>query len=474
MGVFVGMGIAARLAEEGHEHQPPGVEAGEQRGDDQRPEGESAFGGIGALDDRVLREEAGKADVGQRDAHPRQRQRADHHRPEGQRDLAPEVAVIAHVLLMVHGGDHRARPEKQQRLEEGVRQQVEHGHRIDAHAGGHEHVTQLRAGGIGDHPLDVVLHQAHGRGEEGGGRADVDDEHLGLGGVFEQRRHAHHQEHPGGDHGGGVDQRRNRRRAFHGIRQPGVQEQLRRLAHGADEQQEGQQVGRVPIRPEEVDPGLGQHRAGGEYVVETDRIHHPEQAEDAQGEAEVPHPVDDEGLDRGGICRGLAVVEADQQVGGHAHTFPAEEHLQQVVGGDQHQHGKGEEREIGEEPGPVAFVFVEILVMGHVPHRVEVHEAGNRRHHDQHDRGQPVHADRPVGGQRAALDPAHDLDLLGGAGIEGQEDDPAEGRREEQQPRGDPLRGLVADQPPAEACDDRADQRGKEDDGFHFLTPSSR
>ena len=45
-------------------------------------------------------------------------------------------------------------------------------------------------------------------------------------------------EDAGGDHGGGVDQRRDRRRAFHRVRQPDVQEELRRLAHRADEQQQ--------------------------------------------------------------------------------------------------------------------------------------------------------------------------------------------------------------------------------------------
>ena len=53
---------------------------------------------------------------------------------------------------------------------------------------------------------------------------------------LEQRRHARHHEDAGGHHRRGVDQRRDRRRAFHRIRQPDVQRHLRRLAHRADEQ----------------------------------------------------------------------------------------------------------------------------------------------------------------------------------------------------------------------------------------------
>jgi hypothetical protein len=88
-------------------------------------------------------------------------------------------------------------------------------------------------------------------------------------------------------------------------------------------------------------------------------VEHQKRAEDAEREAEVADAVDDEGLDRRGIGEGLLVPEADQQVGREAHAFPAEEHLHEVVGRHQHQHGEGEERQIGEEARLVR-------VLGHV------------------------------------------------------------------------------------------------------------
>ena len=82
---------------------------------------------------------------------------------------------------MVHRVDHRAGAEEQQRLEEGVGEEVEHRRAIGADAGGEEHVAELRAGRISDHPLDVVLHRADRRGEQGGRGADEgDDGERGL------------------------------------------------------------------------------------------------------------------------------------------------------------------------------------------------------------------------------------------------------------------------------------------------------
>ena len=187
---------------------------------------------VGGLQDHVLGEEAGKR------RHPRERQGADPHDRVSDRHHAPDAAHLAHVLLVGHGVDYRARGQEQERLEEGVSHQMEGRRAVGRDPGGEEHIAELRAGRIGDHPFDVGLHQAHGGGEEGGGGADVSDQLERHGSVFEHRREPNHQEHPRCYHGRGVDQRRHRGRALHGVGQPGVQHDLRRFAHGADEQQE--------------------------------------------------------------------------------------------------------------------------------------------------------------------------------------------------------------------------------------------
>ena len=160
--------------------------------------------------------------------------------------------------------------------------------------------------------------------------------------MLEQRRGSRDQEDAGGHHGGGVDQGRDRRRAFHRVRQPGVQAELRGLAHGADEQEEGHQRERMHLGAEHHDAVFGELGGAGEDHVELDRVEHQIDAGDAEREADVAHPVDQEGLDRGGAGRRLGVPEADQQIGDQPDALPAEEKLQEVVGGDQRQHEEGE------------------------------------------------------------------------------------------------------------------------------------
>ncbi len=98
------------------------------------------------------------------------------------------------------------------------------------------------------------------------------------------------------------------------------------------------------------------------------------------------------------LADGPRVPEADQQIRRQAHAFPAEEELQEIVGRHQHQHGEGEQRQIGEEARPMR-IFV------HVADGIEMHQRGDARHHHQHHRGERVDADGPVGGEIAGMDP---------------------------------------------------------------------
>ena len=263
-----------------------------------------------------------------------------------------------------------------------------------------------------------------------------------------------------------MDQGGDRGRAFHRVGQPGMQPDLRRFAHGADEQQDAQRVHRVEMHAEERDrrPDLAWH--GGEDGVEHHRVEHQEGAHDAQREAEIADPVDHERLDRGGVGRGPVEPESDQQIGAQPDALPAEEQLDEIVGRHQHQHAEGEEIEIAEEAR-------DRLVVVHVADGVDVDHRRDDVDHHQHDGGQLVDAQRPVGLEAAGLDPA---EQRGGADMavdrDVEEHHDRQHRRRRHQRAGDQLRRGVAEAAPEQPGDDRAEQRQEYDGDVHAAAPS--
>ena len=139
------------------------------------------------------------------------------------------------------------------------------------------------------------------------------------------------------------------RRAFHRVRQPDVQADLRRLAHRADEQQDADHLVGARCVPNNVNVSVLVLGDAAEDGGELDRAEGPECQRDAEREAEVADAVDDERLDRGGAGGRAVIPVADEQVAHQPDAFPAEEQLHQVVGRHQHQHGEGEQAEIAEE-----------------------------------------------------------------------------------------------------------------------------
>ncbi len=71
-----------------------------------------------------------------------------------------------------------------------------------------------------------------------GGRADDGDDAEREGRAVEERVAARDHVDAGGDHGGRVDERGDRRGAFHRVGQPDVERNLRGLAGGAEDQQQ--------------------------------------------------------------------------------------------------------------------------------------------------------------------------------------------------------------------------------------------
>ena len=131
--------------------------------------------------------------------------------------------------------DDAAGAEEQQCLEEGVGHEVENRRGEGAHAAGEEHVTELADGGISEHPLDVVLNQPNRSRPDGRGRAHRSHDPQRRWREHVERVRARHHINPGGHHGGRVNQGADGGGAFHGVRQPNVERNLRGLPCRADE-----------------------------------------------------------------------------------------------------------------------------------------------------------------------------------------------------------------------------------------------
>ena len=112
--------------------------------------------------------------------------------------------------------------------------------------------------------------------------------------VAEQHRVAANHVHAGRDHRRRVDERGDRRRAFHRVRQPDVQRQLRGLARGAEEQQ--QRGARQDRRARQRGASAGSAATAVATPWKSSVPNAAEQRQHAEDEPEVADAVDDEGL----------------------------------------------------------------------------------------------------------------------------------------------------------------------------------
>ncbi len=346
-------------------------------------------------EDLVLREEAGEREEA------RDRERRRHHRQERLLHLLFQPAHPTHVLLASHRVDHGAGTEEEARLEERVREDVEHPRRERADAAREEHVAELRDRGVREDALDVVLREPDRGSEDRRPGADPGDERQRVGREHEERARPADEVDAGRHHRRRVDQRGDGRRARHRIGQPDVERELRALAARAEEEEEARRVERDGRRP-------------GDRVVarhlderEVGRAEEREDAEDAEDHAEVPDPVRHERLLPGRGRRErrdrrvLVVVVSDQEIRAEPDALPPDEEHRQVVRQDEDEHREHEEVEVGEE-APVPRLLL------HVPDAVDVDQRPDERDEREHQRRQHVEPERDVDGEAAGRHPLVD------------------------------------------------------------------
>ena len=298
--------------------------------------------------------------------------------------------------------DDRPGREEEQRLEEGVRHQVEHARHVGTQADGGNHEAQLADGGIGQHLLDVVLRHGNGRREQRGGRAHHGHHTLRGRREGEKRVRAGHHVDTGGDHGRRMDQRGDRRRAGHGVRQPDEERDLRGFAGGANQEAEGDEGrqrrdGRAQLLHPHED---GIERQAAEVGVDE---------EDGDEKTGVADAVGHKGLLAGqriaDAILALLVPEADEQVRAQPDALPTDEQGQEAVAAHQNEHGGQEQVEVDEEARVAPGVLVEAHVFVHVAGGIDVDERADARDDEHHRHGKRIHLEGPRHIQRTHLQP---------------------------------------------------------------------
>ena len=178
-----------------------------------------------------------------------------------------------------------------------------------------------------------------------------------------------------------MDQRADRCRAFHGVGQPHVERELRRLAHGSQQQQDGRGGGDAAAQL----AGVG----GGEGIGHAEAAHIDPQEQDAHQQPDVADAGHHESLLRGLSGAGVFEPEPDQQVGAQAHQLPRDVQQQEVVSQRQGQHRRHEQGLPGKVPAEARIAL-------HVLQRIQLDAQGDEGDQTQEHHRQRVDDDAPT------------------------------------------------------------------------------
>ena len=254
LGRFMRLGVAPVVAPEGHPVGAAHVGGGHERGDQAEHEHQRvrAFLPAGRTgQDLVLRPETcEREDAGQRECGGKEGCVRDRH-------LLAKATHLAHVEGVMAGVAHRTGTEEQAGLEERVCEEMEDTGSPGADTEGHDHVTELGDRRIGEHLLQVGLHEGKETADDG---CEATDERH----VMQRARtdtqtgeedavETGDEVHAGDNHRRRMDQRRDGRRTGHRIGQPGVQRELARFRGDTTEEtqtthKEQRRVGRTRER----------------------------------------------------------------------------------------------------------------------------------------------------------------------------------------------------------------------------------
>ncbi len=366
------------------------------------------------------------------------------------------------VMTTFHTQDDRTGGEEQQRFEEGMRDQVEHAGHEGAHPDRSHHETQLRDGGIGQDFLDVILPDGNRGREQGCDGAHQCDGGLRSGHKGVEGSGAGNQVNARGNHGGGMDEGRDRGGTRHGIRQPDVE------GIWADLPATPTSRNRVIKR---ITPD-GTVTAPAKTSPKVRALEPPEHGEGSQKEAKVTDAVGDHGL-LGSIrvCPGGTterihfVPEADEQERAQTHAFPADEQHQVGVAADQDHHHGDEQVHEDKETAVTGNIVLETHILVHVADGVDVDQRPDTGDDQHHQDREGIHPEIPGDIQCADVDPVgeRDDDRLASATPQGIPEQDGDHKSQPGGSTGDCANGFFV-HPPAEDDIDQQPDSGEEND----------
>ena len=153
----------------------------------------------------------------------------------------PPQPTDVHVRMLPDRMEDVPSAQEQERLEQRVGCQVEHRRGEGAVAQGEHHEPDLANRGIGQDPFQVRRRQGHCGPHHRRDEPDGNDEFPCTRRSLEKGQHPRYQIDPCHDHRSGVYQGTHGSGAFHGVGEPDVERELRRLPHRAEEDQDGAQ-----------------------------------------------------------------------------------------------------------------------------------------------------------------------------------------------------------------------------------------
>jgi hypothetical protein len=170
MDMFFGVVVHAGFAVKSQIGEPEHIKGGQQRADGSHGIEHIMVMSEGVSHDLIFAPKSRKG------RNSRNGDRADEEQLVGPGDLMAEAAHLSNVLLPGQGMNDGPRRQEEQGLEKSVRHEMENRGRVSTDAGAEEHIAQLAHRRIGQHPLDVVLHEADCGGKERCGAANHADD----------------------------------------------------------------------------------------------------------------------------------------------------------------------------------------------------------------------------------------------------------------------------------------------------------